>query len=185
MILFATVVGWGSSFSFVSTSPLAEGLPLLETPSTSLPMFISSAFGSARCRVGICNTVPFVLLPGLILYVNHLCVSPVCCWHPFFLLSPSDLLELVLNECLHCRLAREAPVSWLFLLLPRIATCHHSWIVPFLLQVLKFLKIRITQYHSSNCDLNLSSLLDIAVMLLADVLEVWCFMSFNASYLSL
>ena len=28
------------------------------------------------------------------------------------------------------------------------------------------------QYHSSNCDLNLSSLLDIAVMLLADVLEV-------------
>ena len=36
----------------------------------------------------------------------------------------------------------------------------------------QILEIRITQYHSSNCDLNLSSLLDIDVMFLADVLEV-------------
>ena len=74
------------SFSFVSTSPLAESLPLLETPSTSLPMFISSGFGLARCRAGFCNTVPICSSPRAL---NHLCVSAVCCWHHFFLLSPS------------------------------------------------------------------------------------------------
>ena len=186
MILFATVVGWVHRFLLFQHHLLLKAFRCLRLHQRHCPC------SSLLASVWLVVVLAFAILRHLFFSEGSYCMSIIYVFLLFVVgilsfsfLLPSDLLELVLNECLHCRLAREAPVSWLFLLLPRIATRHHSWIVSFLLQVLKFLKIRITQYHSSHCDLNLSSLLDIDVMFLADVLEVWCFMSFHANYFSL